>query len=133
MVAYIFTRLLGPFAFKLANYSRHSSVRFKNLEEFRNRRYFPSKTANCRFSNIGSTSKTHCTLNNRPINFGVKGAKRSVQMWTTNFYKIFFKNILLYMNGRLSKIRSLHTYAIRLYPGRFILIESVCYDPDGLF
>ena len=43
---------------------------------------------------------------------GAKGAKRSVKMCTTNFYKIFFKNILLYMNGRLSKIRSVHTYAI---------------------
>ena len=41
---------------------------------------------------------------------GTKGAKRSVKMWTTNFCKSFFMNILLYMNGRLSKIRSVHTY-----------------------
>ena len=56
-------------------------------------------------------------------NFDAKGAKRSLKMWTKNFYESFFKNILLYMNGRLSKIRSVHRYAIP--PGRFILIESV--------
>ena len=33
-------------------------------------------------------------------------------MWTTYFYKIFFKNILFYMNGRSSKIRSVHTHVI---------------------
>ena len=42
-----------------------------------------------------------------------KGAKRSVKMWATNFYKSLFKNILLYMNCRLSKIRSVHTYEVR--------------------
>ena len=46
-----------------------------------------------------------------------KGAKRSVKMWATNFYNTLLKNILLYMNGRLSKIMSIH----------------VCYTPDGLF
>ena len=39
-----------------------------------------------------------------------KGLKRSVKMWSTNFYKSFSKNILLYMSSRLSKIRSVHTY-----------------------
>ena len=46
-------------------------------------------------------------------NLGVKGAKRSVKMWTTNFYESFSKNIFLYMSSRLSKV--------------------VCYAPDGLF
>ena len=46
-------------------------------------------------------------------NLDVKGAKRSVKMQTTKFYKSFFKNILLHMNGRLSKIRSVHTYGVR--------------------
>ena len=55
-------------------------------------------------------------------NLTVKGAKRCVKMWTTNFYKIFFKNILLYMIGRLSKIRSLHTYAMH----RMFYFESYC-------
>ena len=36
--------------------------------------------------------------------------KRSVKMWTTNFYQIFFKNSMMFMNGQLSKIRSVHTY-----------------------
>ena len=39
-----------------------------------------------------------------------KGAKRSLNVRATNFYKIFFKNVLLYMNGGLSKMCSLHTY-----------------------
>ena len=43
-------------------------------------------------------------------NYSVKGAKRSVKMWTTNFYKSFYKSILLYMSSWLSKIRSVHTY-----------------------
>ena len=46
-------------------------------------------------------------------NLGAKGAKRSVNMWTTNLFKSFSKNISLYMNGRLSKIRSVHTYVMR--------------------
>ena len=42
-------------------------------------------------------------------NLGLKGTKWSVKMWTTNFYKNFSKNILLYMSNQLSKIRSVHT------------------------
>ena len=45
-------------------------------------------------------------------NFGIKGALRSVKMWTTNFYKSFFKKFLLYMSSRLSTIRSVHTYVM---------------------
>ena len=41
-----------------------------------------------------------------------KCAKRSPKTWTTNFYKSSFKNIFLYMNSRLSKIRSVHKYAM---------------------
>ena len=44
-------------------------------------------------------------------NLGVKGAKRSVKMWTTNFYKSFSKNILLSISMIwLSKIRSVHNW-----------------------
>ena len=39
-------------------------------------------------------------------NVDTKGAKWSVKIWATNCYKSFFLNVLLYMNGRLSKIRS---------------------------
>ena len=42
-------------------------------------------------------------------------------MKRNDVYYNFFKNILLYMNGRLSKIRSVRM----LWPERFILIESV--------
>ena len=33
-------------------------------------------------------------------------------MWTTNFCKSIYKNILLHMSSRLSKIRSVHTYVM---------------------
>ena len=36
----------------------------------------------------------------------IYSAKRSVKIWTTNFCKFF-------SNGRLSKIRSVHTYGLR--------------------
>ena len=39
-------------------------------------------------------------------NLDAKGAKRSVKMLATRFYESFFKDILLYMNDELSKIRS---------------------------
>ena len=55
MVAYIFTRLLGPFAFKLANYSRHSSVRFKNFGRIQDRR-----VENNNFTVFKHFSTTHC-------------------------------------------------------------------------
>ena len=42
----------------------------------------------------------------------MKGAKRSVKMWTTNFNKSFSKNIWLYMSSRLLKIRWVHTYVM---------------------
>ena len=45
-------------------------------------------------------------------NLGEKSGERSVKIWTTNFYNSFSKNILLHMNGQLSKICSVHTYVI---------------------
>ena len=60
------------------------------------------------------------------INFGVKCAKRSVKMWTLDFYWSFFKNILLYRSSRLSKIRSVHTYAMpwTVFIGRICIKEA---------
>ena len=55
-------------------------------------------------------------------NLKAKGAKRSVKMWTINFYKIFFKNIFLYMNSQLSKIRSVHTY----FMTRTVYFDWIC-------
>ena len=57
-------------------------------------------------------------------NFDAKGAKRSVKMSTTKFCKRLFKRKMLYLNGRLSKIRSVHSYAM-IRTRRFILIEAV--------
>ena len=53
-VAHISRLLLAPFVSKLVNYTRHceSLNNPEQSEEFQNRRYFPWKTANCRFSNI---------------------------------------------------------------------------------
>ena len=44
-------------------------------------------------------------------------------MWA--IYKSSFKNILLYMNGRLSKIRSLHTYVMHqmFYFERYCILD----------
>ena len=42
-------------------------------------------------------------------NLSAKDAKRSVKMWTTSFCNNFCKNILLNLNGRLQKIRLVHT------------------------
>ena len=53
-------------------------------------------------------------------NLDVKGAKRSAKMWAVHFYNSFFKNILLQMNGELSKIRSVHKYVLK----GFILVVS---------
>ena len=60
--------------------------------------------------------------------FGAKGTKRSVKLWTTNFYIWFFKNIFFYLQCRLSKICSVHTY-VTVYTGRLILVESVHKQP----
>ena len=51
-----------------------------------------------------------------------KCAKRSVKMWTTDFYQNFFKNSLLYMTGQLSKNCSGHTYVMH----RMFYFELYC-------
>ena len=38
--------------------------------------------------------------------------KRKDMNYCTSFYKSFFKNMLLYINGRLSRFCSVHTYAL---------------------
>ena len=59
-------------------------------------------------------------------NLDAKGAKRSVKMWTANFYQNFFKNTLLYMNGRPSKLRSVHTYVMP----RTVYFDWICKSID---
>ena len=63
-------------------------------------------------------------------NLNVKGAKRSVKMRGTNFYRSFFKNMMFFMNGRRKKNRSVHTYGVSWIP--FIAtfcryLTSLCY------
>ena len=50
-------------------------------------------------------------------------------MWTTNFYKSFSKNILLYMSRRLSKISSVHTYVMprTVYFGWICMLGSLTF------
>ena len=95
---------------------------FKISEEFQNRRHFPSKTVNCRFSNILQRLAVPRMIGH--ANLDAKGAKRSVKMWNTNLYKSFFKNILLYMDIIFGCQKFVY-YIHMIYPGRFILVESV--------
>ena len=59
-------------------------------------------------------------LDQKLTNLDAKGAKRSVKMWATNFYKSYFKNILLYMSIEQSAVKK----PFSIY---------ACYAPDGLF
>ena len=53
---------------------------------------------------------------------GRKRWKWSVKLWITIFYRTFFKNRLFYMNGRLSKICSVHTYVMT----RKVYFDRIC-------
>ena len=83
---------------------------FKHSKEFRNRRHFPSKTAYCRFFNI----LQRLTLPRIIDQFERKRWQKKRKDVSYHPQQEFFKNILFYMNGRLSKIRSVHTYGVKL-------------------
>ena len=90
LVVDIFTLLLADFAPKLVNYSRHSeslNIR-KNCEIvgifLRWQRFVEFQTC---FKD--SLCREHL------INLDAKDAKRSVKMWTTNFFKCFFNVYLM--------------------------------------
>ena len=70
-----------------------------------------------------------------PTNLDAKGAKRSVKMWHSNFYKNFVKIILLYMNSGLSNIRSLHTYVMHriFYFERYCILSNNVFDRNMIF
>ena len=87
---------------------------FKYSEEFRIRRHFPSKTANCRFSNI----LQRLTVPQKIGQFGRKRWQKKRKDKISNFCKNFFKNILF-------GCQNFGQYICMLCPGRFILIESV--------
>ena len=109
LVALIFTLLLAPFAFKLVNYWRHSeSLNIRKNSEIDD--IFLRRQLNKLIVDFKTYFKDSLYL--QLTNFGVKGAKRSVKMWTTNFYRSFSKKFLLYMSSRLSKICSVHMYVM---------------------
>ena len=102
--------LLAPFAHKLVNYSTDSTHSEYLM-------YVRKSTNRCDQRKMSSISEFFIMFKDslcrdQLTNVDAKGAKRSVKMWTANFYKNVFKNILLYMNGRLSKTHSVHTYVI---------------------
>jgi len=87
---------------------------FKHSEEFRNRRHFPSKTANCRFSNIfqrltvpriiDQFGRKRCQKKRKDVNYKL-------------LYEFFQRCFVLHEHSATENLFS--TY--------------VCYDPDGLF
>ena len=60
------------------------------------------------------------------INFDTKGAKRSVKMWNTNFYKSFIK---IFVVNEWNAVKNFVRTYICL-PGWFILTESVFSHPS---
>ena len=73
------------------------------------------------FRNSSDWLKTHCAANDWPI-WTQKVPKEALDLWTTSFYKSFFKNILLYVTVGCQK----YVWYIRmLCPGWVILVESV--------
>ena len=90
----------------------------KHSEELRNRPQFPSTTAICQFSNILQR------LTVPPIieRFGCERCQKKHKGWGYQLLWGFFKNILMYINWRQSKIRSLYTSVIH----RMVYFERYC-------
>ena len=104
---------------KLVNHSRHSES-LKNVGKWLNRcfrRKMPS------ISISSESLKSYCAVPRISDHFGRKRYQKSVNMWATNFYYSFFKNILSCMSGGLSKIRSVHTYVLK---GFILVVSTVC-------
>ena len=112
-VVHIFTRLLAPFG-KLVNYSRHSEA----LKYVWKSKYCCDRRKMSSISEFFRMFKDSLWCESL-TNLDAKGSKRRVKMWTTNSYKIFSKNILLYVHEQSAVENSFSTY--------------VCYAPDGLF
>ena len=103
-IVHIFTLLLAHFASKLVNYLRHSETL-----NFRKNSKSTTFSFENTFEHFPTFFKDSLCLK-QLTNLDAKCAKRSVKMWGTNFYKIFSPISFLYLNGGLSKIRSVHTY-----------------------
>ena len=87
-VTHIFTLLVAHFAPKLINYSRHS-VSLKYVWKSTNRCYGRKMSSISALFRMFKVSLCREWL----TNLDAKGTKRSVKMWTANFYKILFKII----------------------------------------
>ena len=90
--------------FKLRNNSKSTSISFENSDFTVYKTFFKDSLCLQKLADLDA-----------------KGAKNSVKIWATNFNNSLFKNISLYMsrrctstymNVRLSKIQSVHTYVI---------------------
>ena len=91
---------------------------FKHLKEFRNWRHFPSITAFCRFSNIFQ----RLTVPRICDQFGCKRCPKKHRDVNYKLLYEFFKISLFCLNGRLSKVRSVHTYVIT----RTVYFDWIC-------
>ena len=90
-VVHIFTLLLASFASILVTYSRHSeSLNIRKNSEIDD--IFLGRQLIVEYQTYFKDSLCLQKL----TNLDAKDAKRSVKMWTTNFYKSFPKNMLLY-------------------------------------
>ena len=119
LVAHIFTLLLAPFASRFVDSRYSESLNIRKNSEFDD--IFLQKR---RFADFQIFFKDSLCLE-WLTNLDAKGAKRSVKMWTTNFHKSYNKNILLYTNVGLSKIRSVHTYVMT----RTVYFDWICRWP----
>ena len=85
-VVHIFTLLLAPFVSKLVNYSRHS----ESLNIRKNSEIDDIFLWNQGFDHFPTFFKDSLCLE-KLTNLDVIGAKGSVKIWATNFYKSFFQ------------------------------------------
>ena len=90
LVAHVFTVLLAHLASKLVNHSRHSET-LKLSDEFVIDAIFLRKQRLYRFQTFFKDSLSLEKL----TYLDVKDAKRSVNIWGTIFYKIFFRKYLV--------------------------------------
>ena len=94
------------FASKLVNNSIHRES-MNNRENSKIARIFLRKRRNVDFHSVFKDSLWLESL----TNLDVKGAKRMLLNWLQVSARFFFKNVIFYVNARLSKIRSLHKYS----------------------
>ena len=106
-VALILRLLLVPFESKLVKFL----TRNQSLKTYRKSMVYIAFEANRKKIHISAIFKNSLRLW-LLANFYTKGTKRSVNVGATNLSTKFFKNILLNVNSKPAKIRSVHTYEV---------------------